>query len=153
MNVNIQLKAGAEAPTRAHPGDAGFDLRAWAYPAHVVGVGGPCDYVIEPFERVLIPTGITLELPDGYCAMVLSRSGLAIKHGIAVANAPGLIDAGYRGEVGVILENRGPRSFAINHGDRIAQLVILELPSVQLVPVNELAASARGAAGFGSTGI
>ncbi len=127
---------------RARPGDAGLDLRSRV--DIVLRAGG---------GRALVPTGIALELPEGTAGLVLPRSGLALDHGITCLNAPGLIDAGYRGEVGVILLNTDPaEGFAVARGDRIAQLVVVSLPELDLVPVLSLGASERGEGGFGHTG-
>lgn len=137
------LYPGALAPTRATEGDAGLDL----YSSENTEV----DYG----KTVLVSTGIAVEIPLGYVGLVHPRSGLAAKYGVTVVNAPGTIDAGYRGEVKVILsklDNQGGQSFRIKKGDRIAQLVIqkVELPEVEVV--DELSDTARGAGGFGSTG-
>ena len=128
------------APAKAHADDAAYDLRSRV------------DTVLAPGTTSLVPTGLFLELPVGYEAQIRSRSGLALKHDLSLPNAPGTVDAGYRGEVGVIMYNRGDREFRIARGDRIAQMVIAKLPEVELVEVEELAASSRGAGGFGSTG-
>jgi dUTP pyrophosphatase len=136
-----RLTETAQAPSRAHAGDAGFDLRA------VEAVQ------LEPGERASVGTGIAVEIPEGSAGLVLPRSGLAAKHGISVVNAPGLIDAGYRGEVRVLLLNTDKAdAFAIEPGDRIAQLVIVEVGSGDAVEAQSLEESARGAGGFGSTG-
>ena len=128
------------APAKAHADDAAYDLRSRV------------DMVLAPGTTSLVPTGLFLELPVGYEAQIRSRSGLALKHDLSLPNAPGTVDAGYRGEVGVIIYNRGKGEFRIARGDRIAQMVIAKLPEVELVEVEELAASSRGAGGFGSTG-
>jgi dUTP pyrophosphatase len=136
-----RISAAAAAPERAHDDDAGFDLRA-AEPAE-----------LGPGERASVGTGIALEIPAGQAGLVLPRSGLALRHGISVVNAPGLIDAGYRGEVRVLLLNTDPaQSFSVAQGDRIAQLVIVRHEAPELVEVSDLGQTARGAAGFGSTG-
>ncbi len=128
-------------PSYAHPGDAGADIHA------AVGV------TLEPGERALVPTGIALALPEGYVALVHPRSGLAARHGISIVNAPGTIDAGYRGEVQVCLVNTDPREqFAVSRGDRIAQLVIQRFESASFVEAEDLPGSARGIGGYGSTG-
>ncbi|MBV9337995.1 MAG: dUTP diphosphatase [Solirubrobacterales bacterium] len=136
-----RLDARARLPTRAYPGDAGLDLYALE------------DGALGPGERASIRTGIAVEIPEGQAGLVLPRSGLAAKHGIALVNAPGLIDAGYRGEVRVLLLNtdRGA-TFPISAGDRIAQLVVLEVQTPAVVEVGDLALSERGAGGFGSSG-
>lgn len=128
------------APCKSHDDDAAYDLKSRA------------ELDLEPGRTALVPTGLFLELPTGYEAQIRPRSGLALKHALTVLNAPGTIDAGYRGEVGVILYNAGQASFRITRGMRVAQMVIQSLPNVQLVPVNELVASSRGSGGFGSTG-
>lgn len=131
-------------PKKAHPSDAGFDL--YAYTNRQVS--------IEPGMRISIKAGFGMALPVGYEGQVRPRSGLALKNGISVVNSPGTIDAGYRNEVGVILINHGNETFFVNHGDRIAQLVIQKLPEIEVVEVEELSnPSDRGQAGFGSTGI
>ena len=136
-----RLTAAGQAPRRAHPGDAGCDLFA-AEAAR-----------LEPGERASIGTGIAIEIPEGSAGLVLPRSGLAAKHGISVVNAPGLIDAGYRGEVRVLLLNTDKTEpFEIEPGDRIAQLVIVEIADADPVEAEALAESARGDGGFGSTG-
>jgi dUTP pyrophosphatase len=128
-------------PTRAHAGDAGLDLHACEN-AH-----------IGPGERWSVGTGIAAEIPDGHCGLVLPRSGLARDHGIALVNAPGLIDAGYRGELRVLLLNTDPaETFRVAAGDRIAQLVISPIVLPEPVEAPELAESARGDGGFGSSG-
>ena len=136
-----RLTDAAVAPSRAHPGDAGYDLRA-AEAAR-----------LDPGERASVGTGIALEIPEGWAGLVLPRSGLAARHGISVVNAPGLIDAGYRGEVRVLLLNTDrENSFEIEPGDRIAQLVLVRHEAPELEEVEELSDSTRGAGGFGSTG-
>ena len=136
-----RLTAEAVAPSRAHEGDAGYDLYA-AAPA-----------TLGPGERVAVPTGIAVAIPDGHAGLVLPRSGLALKHGIALVNAPGLIDAGYRGELRVLLLNTDrDAAFEVAAGDRIAQLVIVRHESPELVEVEALGESVRGEGGFGSSG-
>ena len=127
-------------PVKAHSDDAAFDLKARTA------------LEIAPHKAALVPTGLFLELPVGYEAQVRPRSGLALKHCVTVLNTPGTIDAGYRGEVGVILINHGDTPFPVKRGDRIAQMVIQALPDVVLTPVSALNASSRGTGGFGSTG-
>lgn len=142
--LSVQIKMlddGLEPPAYAHPGDAGADLRTRV------------DFELKPGERALVPTGVSLALPAGYAAFVHPRSGLAAKHGITVVNAPGTVDAGYRGEIAVTLLNTDastPLSF--RRGDRIAQLVIQKVEHATFVTVDELPDSVRGAGGFGSTG-
>lgn len=136
-----RLRKEAVIPTRAHGDDAGLDLHASE--AASIGAG----------ERASIGTGIALEIPAGHAGLVLPRSGLAARHGIALVNAPGLIDAGYRGEVRVLLLNTDrDESFEVSPGDRIAQLLITPLAAAAAVETGTLAASARGEDGFGSTG-
>ena len=135
-----RLRSDATLPGRAYEGDAGFDLVA-------------CESaVLGPGERAVIPTGIAVEIPEGYAGFVQPRSGLAARHGIGVVNSPGLIDAGYRGEVRVVLINTDRvEPFVVEPGMRIAQLVVLPLPEVELLEVDELPASERGVRGFGSS--
>ncbi len=140
--VRFRMNAGDEelAPRKAHHDDAAYDLRANA------------PLALPPGQVKLVPTGLFLELPEGFEAQVRPRSGLALKHGISVLNSPGTIDAGYRGEVGIILLNTGAHEFQIQRGDRIAQMVIHKLPEVELVRVEQINETQRGAGGFGSTG-
>ena len=142
MELPVQrLRANASLPTAQHPGDAGLDLRA-AEGAKV-----------DPGERAMVPTGIAVAIPDGHAGLVLPRSGLATRHGLTLANAPGLIDAGYRGEVIVAVINLDREEpVVIEPGDRIAQLVIIEVPDVEPAWTDELPHSERGTGGFGSTG-
>jgi dUTP pyrophosphatase len=136
-----RLHPDARLPARAHPGDAGYDLCAL----------GPGE--LAPGERMMVPTGVAIELPEGHAGWVVPRSGLAARNGIALVNAPGLIDAGYRGEVRVLLLNADPAErFAWAAGDRIAQLVVAAVAAPEVVEVEELGESPRGAGGFGSTG-
>lgn len=135
------LDDGIAPPSYAHPGDAGADLRARV------------DVTLAPGERVLVPTGVALALPYGYVGLVHPRSGLATQHGLTVVNAPGTVDAGYRGEIAVTLLNTDQReTIELRRGDRIAQLVIQKVETARFVQVDELDDSARGAGGFGSTG-
>jgi dUTP pyrophosphatase len=128
-------------PTYAKPGDAGADLVT------------TIDVTVHPGERVIVPTGISIALPDGYVAFVHPRSGLALKHGISIVNAPGTIDAGYRGEINVVLINHDQRdSVTFVKGDRIAQLVIQQVERAIFHEVERLPGSDRGEGGFGSTG-
>lgn len=136
-----RLDPGVPLPTYAHPGDAGADL--------VTAV----DVDLAPGERVLVPTGIAVALPDGLAAFVHPRSGLALRHGLSIVNTPGTIDAGYRGEIKVLLVNHDAReSVRLSRGDRIAQLVIQRVERVAFTEVESLPDSARGAGGYGSTG-
>jgi len=129
-------------PLYAHPGDAGADLHS----AIALTLG--------PGERALVPTGVSIALPDGYAAFVVPRSGLAAKHGITIVNSPGTVDAGYRGEIKVSLLNTDQRqAFEIAEGDRIAQLIIMPVTRAQFVEVEHLPGSHRGEGGFGSTGV
>jgi len=137
-----RLSEDARAPERANEHDAGWDLRA----AEAT--------TIAPGERASVGTAIAVAIPEGHAGLVLPRSGLAARNGIALVNAPGLIDAGYRGEVRVLLLNTDPREpFVIAPGDRIAQLVVVDLPDVEFAEAESLAETARGAGGFGSSGV
>jgi dUTP pyrophosphatase len=131
---------GLPLPSYATAGAAGLDLRA-AQP-----------FTLKPGERALVPTGLAIALPEGYEAQVRPRSGLAVKHGITVLNAPGTIDADYRGEIQVPLINHGEADFVIARGDRIAQMIIARVEQVELVEVESLDETARGTGGFGSSG-
>ncbi len=135
-----RLRDDAVLPVQAYPGDAGLDLVA-------------CEGVrLAPGQRAVVPTGIAVEIPEGYAGFVQPRSGLAARHGIAVVNSPGLIDSGYRGEIRVVLLNTDrDAEFVVEPGMRIAQLVVVPVASVRLVEVTELATSERGARGFGSS--
>ena len=136
-----RLSEAARAPQRAHDGDAGFDLHA-AEPAS-----------IAPGERASVGTGIAVAIPEGHAGLVVPRSGLAARHGIGLVNAPGLIDAGYRGELRILLLNSDrEHAFTVAPGDRIAQLVVLRVEDTILEEVAELDATTRGGGGFGSTG-
>jgi len=142
IQIRFRMRAGDEelAPRKAHHDDAAFDVRA-ARPE-----------TIPPGEVRLVSTGVFLELSTGWEAQIRPRSGLALKQCITLLNSPGTIDAGYRGEVGIITFNAGREPFVVNRGDRIAQMVIQQLPEVELVLVEELNETQRGAGGFGSTG-
>ena len=142
VTVNFSMKPGCEdlMPKKAHHDDAAFDLRSRV------------DIDLIPGKSLLVPTGLFIELPCGFEAQVRPRSGLALKHNLTLTNSPGTIDAGYRGEVGIIMYNHGKETFVIKRGERIAQMVICELPDVTMVNVDELNESTRGAGGFGSTG-
>lgn len=136
-----RLAAEAILPTRAHPGDAGLDLYALT------------DVRLAPGARCAVRTGLAVEIPQGQAGLVLPRSGLAMRHGISLVNAPGLIDAGYRGEVQVLLLNTDARhTFELAAGDRVAQLVLVDVALAEVVEVDELAGSVRGDGGFGSSG-
>ena len=141
IDVSIRrLRPDAHLPEQAYEGDAGMDLAA-------------CEAVtIEPGERAVVPTGLAIEIPDGYAGFVQPRSGLAVRHGIGIVNTPGLIDSGYRGEIRVVLINTDREArFTVEPGMRIAQLVIVPVAAARLVEVDELAASERGSRGFGSS--
>jgi dUTP pyrophosphatase len=135
-----KVRPDAVVPTRAYEGDAGLDLSA-------------CERVeLAPGERSLVPTGLAVAIPDGHAGFVQPRSGLAAEHGISIVNTPGLVDSGYRGELLVNLVNTDrATTFVVEPGMRIAQLVIVELPAVELVEVDELPESERGVRGFGSS--
>jgi len=136
-----RLDARATLPTRAYPGDAGLDLYALE------------DGRLDSGERASVRTGVAVEIPDGYAGLILPRSGLAARSGIAIVNAPGLIDAGYRGEVQVLLLNTDRTApFTITAGDRIAQLVLVRIEAPPVVEVESLSDSERGGGGFGSSG-
>jgi dUTP pyrophosphatase len=137
-----RVREGAVLPTQAYEGDAGLDLAA-------------CEPLeLAPGERGVVGTGLAVAIPDGHAGLVLPRSGLAARHGLTIVNAPGLIDAGYRGEVKVVLLNTDPgESFTVEPGMRIAQLVVVDVPSVSVVEVDELDGSERGVGGFGSSGV
>jgi dUTP pyrophosphatase len=135
-----RVREGALLPEQAYDGDAGLDLAA-------------CERVeLGPGERAVVSTGLALAVPDGYAGFVQPRSGLAAKHGISVVNAPGLVDSGYRGEVRVVLLNTDvSEPFVVEPGMRIAQLVVLPVPAIELVETDELPESERGVRGFGSS--
>lgn len=136
-----RVREGAVLPQRAYAGDAGLDLSA-------------CERLeLLPGERATVPTGLAVAIPEGYAGFVQPRSGLASRHGISIVNAPGLVDSGYRGEVMVVLVNTDPReTFVVEPGMRIAQLVVLAVPSVATVEVEDLTETERGARGHGSSG-
>ena len=142
MTLRVQrLDSGARLPALAHEGDAGYDLHA----VEATELG--------PGERAAVRTGIAVEIPPGHAGLVLPRSGTAARHGIALVNAPGLIDSGYRGELKVLLLNTDRReTFAIEPGDRIAQLLLVRVETPEVEEVAALTASARGEGGFGSSG-
>jgi dUTP pyrophosphatase len=138
----LRLDRDLPLPSYAHPGDAGADL--------VTAV----DVVLEPGERGLVPTGISIALPEGYVALVHPRSGLAARHGLSIVNTPGTIDAGYRGEIKVMLINHDPSdAIRLQRGDRIAQLVIQRFERAEFTEVDALPESVRGIGGYGSTGV
>jgi dUTP pyrophosphatase len=136
-----RLDPGLPLPSYAHPGDAGADLRTTV------------DVVLAPGERALVPTGIALALPEGYVGLVHPRSGLAARHGLSIVNTPGTVDAGYRGEVKVLLVNLDPHEpVELRRGDRVAQLVVQRVEQAAFVEVDALPDSSRGTGGYGSTG-
>jgi dUTP pyrophosphatase len=142
VTVKIKMQEGCEdlMPAKAHHDDAAFDIRSRV------------DMVIEPGVPHLVATGIFMEFPAGYEAQVRPRSGMALKHALTVLNTPGTIDAGYRGEVSVIMLNAGKEPYEIKRGDRVAQMVINQLPDVEIVAADTLSDTVRGEGGFGSTG-
>ncbi len=135
-----RLRPDAVLPSYAHPGDAGLDLAA-VEPVR-----------LEPGERAAVPTGLAVAIPDGWVGLVHPRSGLARRHGLTVANAPGTIDAGYRGEVQVLLVNLGSEPVEVAAGERVAQLLLQEVGRARVIEVEDLDETVRGAGGFGSTG-
>ena len=142
MRVKIINKSDNQLPAYETASSAGMDLRAFI----------DADIVLKPFERKLIPTGLYIELPDGYEAQIRPRSGLAIKSGITVLNSPGTIDADYRGEIKVILINLSDSDFTIKSGERICQMVIAKHEKAEFIEVEEISETERGAGGFGHTG-
>jgi len=135
-----RLDPALPLPAYAHPGDAGLDLSA------------ADTTTLQPGERALIPTGIAVAVPEGFVGLVHPRSGLAVDHGVTVLNGPGTIDAGYRGEIKVLLVNLGQEAVEVRHGQRIAQLVLMPVSLVDVHEVDRLDMTPRGAGGFGSTG-
>jgi dUTP pyrophosphatase len=142
MKIKVINHSRHELPHYETLQSAGLDLRA--------NVDSPV--TLKPMERKLVPTGLYIELPEGYEAQIRPRSGLALKHGISLLNTPGTIDADYRGEIGVIMVNLSNEEFQVNDGDRIAQMVVSRFEQVDWEPVEQLADSERGAGGFGHTG-
>ena len=142
MNIKIINKSGHTLPAYETAHAAGMDLRAFT----------ESKIVIKPLKRILIPTGLYIELPVGYEAQIRPRSGLAYKHGISIVNSPGTIDADYRGEIKVLLVNVSDTDFVVNNGDRIAQMVIAKHETISWESVEELSDTARGAGGYGHTG-
>lgn len=137
-----QLDPGLPLPRYAHHDDAGADLHSAE------------DFTLAPGERRLVPTGIAVAIPQGWVGLVHPRSGLAVRHGVSVVNAPGTVDAGYRGELKVVLINTDPHAaVSFTRGDRIAQLVLQEVAQAEFSPVEELPDTVRGAGGFGSSGV
>jgi dUTP pyrophosphatase len=138
----LRIDRDLPMPAYAHAGDAGLDLRSTV------------DVVLQPLQRALVPTGVALAIPEGYAGFVLPRSGLALKSGLGLANAPGLIDSHYRGEIKVVAVNLDPAEpIAIKRGDRIAQLVIQQVVRCEPVETDRLDDNRRGEGGFGSTGV
>ena len=145
MQVNIINRSGNALPEYKTIGSAGVDLCAWLKDGETI--------TLKPLERRLIPTGLFIELPQGYEAQVRPRSGLALKSGITCLNTPGTIDSDYRGEIGIILINLSSEDFTINSGDRIAQMVVAKYEQVKFVETEVLEETVRGAGGFGHTGV
>lgn len=137
----VRLDRGLPLPDTAHIGDAAIDLHSRV------------DVVLAPGERVAVPTGIAVAIPQGYAGFVLPRSGHALRHGIGKVNSPGLIDSGYRGEISVLLINHGDEEVKFGRGDRIAQLAIVPVPKVEWTEVKSLDETDRGSGGFGSSGL
>lgn len=138
----LRLDPGLALPTYARDGDAGADVFAREDVALPAGGG-----------RALVPTGVALAIPDGYAGLIMPRSGLALRHGVTVLNAPGLVDAGYRGEIRVLLVNTDPDAdYFVGRGDRVAQLVVVAVEQVTMAVVEELPATDRGGSGFGHSG-
>lgn len=142
MTINVINKSGLDLPQYETAHAAGMDLRAFTEE----------QLIIKPMQRILVPTGLHIELPVGYEAQIRPRSGLAYKHGISIVNAPGTIDADYRGELKVLLINLSDTDFVINNGDRIAQMVIAKHETISWEPVAQLNDTARGEGGYGHTG-
>lgn len=137
-----RLSPDVPLPARGHPGDAGLDLVSTR------------DVTLQPGRRELVPTGVAVALPPGWYAAIVPRSGRAVRDGLGIVNSPGTVDAGYRGEIQVCLINLDPdRAIEVCRGDRIAQMVLQQVPNVRLHEVEQLPGSARGAGGFGSTGV
>ncbi|MEA2795526.1 MAG: dUTP pyrophosphatase [Bradyrhizobium sp.] len=151
------MSAAVKVEIRQLPHGEGLALPAYQS-AHAAGldllaaVPEDSPLMLAPGQRALVPTGLTIALPSGYEAQIRPRSGLASKHGVTVLNAPGTVDADYRGEIGVLLVNHGDAPFSVRRGERIAQMVIAAVVRVELVPAAELSATKRGNGGFGSTG-
>ena len=142
VEVKIQkIKKDAIIPQYAHKGDAGVDLHSTE------------DYLLRPGDRVLVSTGIKIALPKGYEAQIRPKSGLALKNGISVVNTPGTIDAGYRGEVGVIIINHGKEDYKVEKGKKIAQMILNKMEEARFEEVNSLDETSRNSGGFGSTGL
>jgi dUTP pyrophosphatase len=142
MKINIINNSGLPLPQYETAHAAGMDLRAFTAE----------EIVLKPLQRLLVPTGIHIELPIGFEAQIRPRSGLAYKHGISIVNAPGTIDADYRGEIKVLLINLSDTDFVIKNGDRIAQMIIAKHETISWEPVDQLNETARGEGGYGHTG-
>lgn len=142
VEIKILNTSENKLPEYATPGSSGLDLRA--------NLSEPV--LLKPLERKMIPTGLFLEIPTGYEVQVRPRSGLAFKHGITCLNSPGTVDSDYRGEIKIILINLSPEEHLINHGDRIAQMIVCKVEKAILQPVMELESTSRGEGGFGHTG-
>jgi dUTP pyrophosphatase len=144
-NIQLKIKRLSDIPMPKYQSEhaAGMDLHAAVKET----------VVLQPGQSGLIPTGISISLPIGFEAQIRPRSGLALKNQISIVNTPGTVDADYRGEIGVILINHGKNSFTVNHGDRIAQMIINKIEKPEIVEVTELDETDRGAGGFGSTGV
>lgn len=142
MEIKVINRSTNELPAYATALSAGMDIRASLSES----------LILQPLERRLVPTGLFLEIPEGFEVQIRPRSGLAFKHGITVLNSPGTIDADYRGEVGVLLVNLSNEPFEIQHGERIAQMVVASYTQAELIETTELSATDRGSGGFGSTG-
>lgn len=143
IKVKIINKSHHPMPAYATPGSAGMDVRAFV--SHPI--------VLQPLERVLVPTGLYVQLPQGYEMQIRPRSGLALRHGISLANTPGTVDADYRGEIGVILINLSKEPFVINDGERICQMVVTRYSHVEWEEVKEIDETVRGDGGFGHSGV
>ena len=139
--LNVRISEGVDVPAYAHEGDAGLDLRI----KH--------DITLEPNQRMNVGTGVAVEIPTGCVGLVFPRSGLATKLGITLSNSVGVIDSGYRGEIGASLINKSDETITLDAGTRVCQLVVMPYVPCELVPVEELSETERGADGFGSTGI
>lgn len=144
MNIKVINRSHHPLPQYATPLSAGLDLKAFLPEGAIT---------LEPMQRILVPTGLYIELPAGYECQVRPRSGLALKHGVTVLNSPGTIDADYRGEIRVLLINLGQEAFTINDGERIAQVVIAKHEQAEWIEVTELSDTERGVGGFGHTGV
>ena len=142
MEIKIKNNSTHQLPAYETANAAGMDLRAFT----------PDQIILKPLQRLLVPTGLHIELPIGYEAQIRPRSGLAYKHGISIVNSPGTIDADYRGEIKVLLVNLSDTDFVINDGDRVAQMVVAKHETVSWTNVTELSDTARGAGGYGHTG-